>query len=218
MRKILPLMIFLLSLMSTQCSFTQNKQPKEMFFATFYLDDEIYLEIPVYGGEQLQKPEDPVKTGSQFARWELDGEEYDFSTPITNDIKLVGLWKEDLKYKVVFYVNDKVHLTITALEGETIKAPNDPYRKGYNFLGWECNGKSFDFSTPITEDLKLVSQWEKLDLEIFDIILMDGEKQVDIISIDEGDVLNDLNYVRMTKDFYTFLGWFDEAGNKIDET
>ena len=218
MRKILPLMIFLLSLMSTQCSFTQNKQPKEMFFATFYLDDEIYLEIPVYGGEQLQKPEDPVKTGSQFARWELDGEEYDFSTPITNDIKLVGLWKEDLKYKVVFYVNDIVHLTITALEGETIKAPNDPYRKGYNFLGWECNGKSFDFSTPITEDLKLVSQWEKLDLEIFDIILMDGEKQVDIISIDEGDVLNDLNYVRMTKDFYTFLGWFDEAGNKIDET
>ena len=47
----------------------------------------------VHEGDTLMRPEDPVREGYTFVCWELDGVEYDFSTPVTRDITLVAKWQ-----------------------------------------------------------------------------------------------------------------------------
>lgn len=43
------------------------------------------------GGKAAQ-PTSPTKSGSSFDCWNLDGEEYDFATPVNSDITLVASW------------------------------------------------------------------------------------------------------------------------------
>lgn len=48
-------------------------------------------QIIVPGGKVV-KPENPVKSGVGFVEWQLDGEAYDFDTPVTSDITLVAYY------------------------------------------------------------------------------------------------------------------------------
>lgn len=43
-------------------------------------------------GETLPKPDVPVRPGYTFAGWQVDGQAYDFSTPVTRDFTLVAQW------------------------------------------------------------------------------------------------------------------------------
>ena len=45
-------------------------------------------------GEPAEKPEDPTKEGFTFKGWQLDGEDFDFETPITESITLKAVWEE----------------------------------------------------------------------------------------------------------------------------
>ena len=45
--------------------------------------------------------------------------------------------------------------------GETITEPNVPVSSEYTFLGWYLDGEKFDFSKPITKNIKLEAKWEK---------------------------------------------------------
>ncbi len=45
-------------------------------------------------GGKVTKPEDPTKEGYSFARWELDGEKYDFDLEVTEDMVLVAKWNK----------------------------------------------------------------------------------------------------------------------------
>lgn len=40
----------------------------------------------------MERPWDPVRNGYDFLYWALDGKEYDFSTPVTEDIVLRAVW------------------------------------------------------------------------------------------------------------------------------
>ena len=46
----------------------------------------------VADGALAQKPADPTKDGFVFAGWRLNGEEYDFASPVTEDITLTARW------------------------------------------------------------------------------------------------------------------------------
>ncbi|MDO4978698.1 MAG: InlB B-repeat-containing protein [Candidatus Saccharibacteria bacterium] len=65
--------------------------------------------------------------------------------------------------------------TVNIAKGETVAEPEKPARKGYVFLGWTLPGwgtenckeddacsDKFDFSTPITENLVLTAQWQRV--------------------------------------------------------
>lgn len=63
---------------------------------------------------------------------------------------------------VTFYANSAERIPAQKLDvGSTAVPPVDPVREGYRFLGWYLDGKKFDFSTPISEDIALISHWEK---------------------------------------------------------
>ena len=51
--------------------------------------------IVVANNDILEEPALPTKEGYTFLNWELDGEEYDFTTKVTSDITLTAVWKEN---------------------------------------------------------------------------------------------------------------------------
>ena len=54
-------------------------------------------------GESAIKPTDPTKVGYTFGGWTLNGNAYDFATPVTSDIELVAVWTKDaVVYTVTF--------------------------------------------------------------------------------------------------------------------
>ena len=62
-------------------------------------------------GDVIVKPTNPTREGYNFVRWELDGREYDFTTPIESDAILKAIWEKieipEVKYKVTFTLDGK---------------------------------------------------------------------------------------------------------------
>ncbi|MDR3095196.1 MAG: InlB B-repeat-containing protein [Bacteroidales bacterium] len=44
--------------------------------------------------------------------------------------------------------------------GATATQPANPIRAGYTFAGWKNGSTTYDFSTPVTENITLTAQWE----------------------------------------------------------
>ena len=45
--------------------------------------------------------------------------------------------------------------------GDTATRPEDPTEEGYTFLGWYVDGKEYDFSTPVKDDITITAEWEE---------------------------------------------------------
>ncbi len=46
-------------------------------------------------GDTADKPNDPTADGYTFVGWYVDDEEFDFDTPITEDITITAKWEEN---------------------------------------------------------------------------------------------------------------------------
>ena len=114
-------------------------------------------------GDVVSPPGDPVKEGFTFTYWESDGNEFDFSKPITGDMTLKAVW-EPITFIVTFDVNGGSGVNDQIVPfGEKVSKPGDPTRDGYDFTGWTLDNKEFDFSQAIDKDLTLVAVWEKVE-------------------------------------------------------
>lgn len=58
-------------------------------------------EIPA--GHLATRPTDPTRTGYTFVEWQLNGMTYNFNNPVTKDITLVAIWKENTPVKTRYY-------------------------------------------------------------------------------------------------------------------
>ena len=82
-------------------------------------------------------------------------------------------------YNVTFLDLDGVYQVQENIEKNgVVYEPMQPYRDGYEFLGWYNNDEQYDFSTPITSDLFLTAKW--LNLETKDIVQIDDNKEKEI--------------------------------------
>lgn len=57
---------------------------------TFMADGELFFQPEVLDGHTIADPGAPKIGGKKFIEWQLNGERYDFSTPVTEDITLVA--------------------------------------------------------------------------------------------------------------------------------
>ncbi|MDD2427186.1 MAG: InlB B-repeat-containing protein [Eubacteriales bacterium] len=119
-------------------------------------------EVRVVEG-RLLLPEDPVREGYEFVRWESDGIEFDFDGPLADGMKVYAVWKEiPTEHVVDFFSGGGSKIPRQKiLEGETVREPDAPTRKGYTFLGWFLDGKEYDFSQAVTESFTLMAEWEE---------------------------------------------------------
>ena len=119
--------------------------------------------VSVNKDDTVARPQNPTKNGFTFAYWELAGEEFDFSQPITVDIKLKAIW-EAITYTVTFDSDggSDVEAQVIAF-GENANKPEDPIREGYSFIGWYLNEVEHDFSQVVEQDMHLLAMWEQVD-------------------------------------------------------
>ena len=59
----------------------------------FVIDGTTDSSVEVEHGQTVARPDDPVKDGFTFVGWFLNGEKYDFSAPVTNDLVLEARFK-----------------------------------------------------------------------------------------------------------------------------
>ena len=104
------------------------------------------------------------KEGFEFGGWTLDGDLYDFNSPVTKDIVLVAKW--GVKCTVVFYDSDGD--TTLGIEPQVIdfysKAtePETPKKAGYTFIRWVDRDRApYNFARPVYDtSLDLIAVWE----------------------------------------------------------
>ena len=118
-------------------------------------------------GAVVAEPTIAERDRFEFVAWTLDGETFDFATPITGDIELVAVWNQ-LEAIVSFDANggSPTPETVTIEIGETLAEPAEPTKGGYDFIGWLDGSNIYNFENPVEKDLELVASWVESGIEI----------------------------------------------------
>lgn len=147
---------------------------------------------------------------------------YEFGQPAIKDTVIYLLYGAIL-YNVRFLSENGTELSPTKRVdyGSIISKPNDPVKEGFYFKGWYNGETKFDFSLPITKDLDLLAQWERMYCKVrffttFDIEIVQDDIKAKIVPY--GDLLEQPGDYFETG--YTFVCWSTtkNAANKFDFT
>lgn len=117
---------------------------KKVYQVTFKDSGSTFATDYANSGDTATKPTDPTQTGYTFGGWYSDenlGQEWNFDTPITEDIPLYAKWTV-CTYTVTFDTNGGTINSGNITEytyGEGAKLPTDVTRPGYTFGGWYEN-------------------------------------------------------------------------------
>ena len=131
-------------------------------------------------GDLAEEPVPPTKDAWDFVGWydnaELQGERYDFSQIVEDNLILYAKWEEKDPYSVHFDIgydadeNNRVVGTAEVVEGTVIAdedIPEDPIRKGYEFDTWvDADGETFDFDKPIRKETTVYASWTPVEYSI----------------------------------------------------
>lgn len=128
--------------------------------------------------QKAVKPADPNKEGYRFAGWYLDSSlvtPYDFNSPVTQNVYLYAKWEDNstVTFTVNFYSNGGSEIQAQKVkENEKAVWPSDPVREGFIFAGWYLDSnltKSYEFNSPVTEDMNLFAKWKETESSVFTI-------------------------------------------------
>lgn len=169
-------------------------------------------------GKPVAKPQDPTRDGYEFKEWTLDGKAYDFTTPVTRDITLTAAWSKKASPKptlesftVTFDAGENASKVepVKVEQGKPVSKPQDPTWDGHRFDGWTLDGKAYDFSAPVTQDLTLTATWTPIAID-------DAKPVTHTVAFDTGSnrfartVAHGGRVARPadpTRPGYTFTGW-----------
>ncbi len=185
------------------------QRPKEYFTVTFETDEGFYTSAVVEKNDTARELTAPGKEGYEFKYWMLNGEEFDFTTPITENITLVAHF-EPKSYTVTFKgLDGKVLKTETVVHGSAATAPteNELKEEGYDFTGWKV---SFN---EVKGDLIVRASYEK---KSYTVTFHNGES-LSTQAVEHGGFLT---IVTAQKEGHKFLGWYtqEEGGEKFSLT
>lgn len=197
-------------------TFTVQDAPAvEQHTVTFdYAHDGKTTSVKTDDGKPVGQPKDPAREGYEFTGWLLDGEPYDFSSPVTKDLTLTAGWKavtpKPETHTVTFDTGEGSPTpTQTVESGKTVTTPKDPTRQGYEFAGWTLDGEPYDFGTPVTRDLTLKAMWEKTDepaTASHTIRFTTGNSPDTTITVKDGQIVP--RPKDPTRDGWKFTGWY----------
>ena len=131
-----------------------------LWMVTFDVGEGTAVEaVEVKDGDKLAIPETiPTRENYLFDGWMLNGEEYDFETPVTGALTLTAKWAN--AWTVTFDVGEGSAIDpITVKDGATVSAPATTWA-GYCVCDWLYNGASYDFTAPVTGNITLTAVWE----------------------------------------------------------
>lgn len=81
-----------------------------------------------------------------------------------NEEEILEEIKTDVKTYTVTFKDDSNKIEERIVKENTILGKLEPLKKeGYKFIEWQLNGKKFDPSTKITENITLTAKWKKIN-------------------------------------------------------
>ncbi len=162
-------------------------------------------------GKTAAKPADPVLAGFTFGGWLLNGEPYDFSTPVTGDLELQASWASSGDPAVAVVVefdsaggSEVAPRVIPA--GSALGELSVPEREGYVFDGWyAADGTQVTPETTFNESATLTARWVA---KTYKVTFEAGEGAINVPAAQEVEhgktVAKPADPVL---DGYTFRGW-----------
>lgn len=141
-----------------------TRNPK--YEVTFISDNEVLETLTIKEDGTITEPSEPTKEGYEFVGWYSNGEKFDFSTKVTEDLELEARWvKENVKlYTIKFNSNGGNEIESIEVEmNKVIGTLPTPKRSGYNFVGWFIGTTEITNSTVAVKDMSLIAKWESED-------------------------------------------------------
>ena len=199
--------------------YAQYKQ-KSALTMTFNSDGKTYKTVSVAYGDSATEPDRPTKEGYAFDKWLLEGEAYDFASPVTSNLTLYASWTIN-QYTLTFnpgsgnrMLNNASAVVTRNYENSypvSEEAVNGNHLLG--FAGWydaPANGNrvtTWDAKT----DLTLYARYtDKETVAItFDANALSVEGYPLRVNAVKGEVVSRPD--DPTPDGYTFLGWYRNA-------
>lgn len=173
-----------------------QEKPPVVHTVVFTVDGATYQTQTVAHGAAAQNPANPAKYGYTFTGWDAD-----FSN-VTDDLTVAALF-EIKTYTVVYTANGAVFSSEEVDHGGLATPPDaTPEREGYRFVRW-----SFDFGTPITEDVTVKAVFA---IETYAVRFFNGEEVFAEQTVEYGDFAAVPGTPQ--KVGATFAGWYYEDG------
>ncbi|MBQ7460578.1 MAG: InlB B-repeat-containing protein [Oscillospiraceae bacterium] len=117
---------------------------------------EIPLQTVNYN-EMAEKPSDPVYPEYLFSGWQLDGVDYDFASPVTEDITLTAKWRyvggppNPLYFTLSYVTNGGSEYAEESYQSQAVVLLDKaPVRNGYIFTGWYADRELKERITSVT--------------------------------------------------------------------
>ena len=138
----------------------------QLLIAPFIVNGE-EIEVTQDYGTEIELPEEPTKEGYNFNGWKLVDTEDDeiVMMPTTipaGDIKVEPYWTIG-QYTINYIDTDGTSIYFETLDFDSeIKAPEDPEKTGYTFLGWYSGNATYNFSSKVINDITLTAKWKQI--------------------------------------------------------
>lgn len=131
--------------------------------------------MPKNNNENLQKPEVENKKDNEVIKEKKPISKARLWTFIGGGIGIVvltlfAIFALQPTRKVSFATNGGSKIEAIIVEGDKIEKPNDPKKRGYDFIGWYDNkdlkGEKFNFGKEITKSITLYAKWELTEYQV----------------------------------------------------
>lgn len=227
-KKIVLLLLSVCSISFGSCSQdnpepTPEPEPPSVYYNVFF-DSAGGSDVPpqtVISGGKIAKPDDPQKTGYSFTKWTYNGQAWSFDINVVNqNMTLVANWNPNSYRLTILSDNDDAG-QITA-SGDyvynTTVTINAQANTGYEFLGWFDDNDNLiseysQYSFTMGLEKTIIAHWECISYTIG--YELDGGTNSDT-NPNSYTVEQEVVFSDPSKENYEFLGWFDSAGNKIE--
>ena len=156
------------------------KWKANVYTITFDSDNGSAVEImEIEYGDYIVIPDDPVRDGYVFAGWFVDGNLYDFSSPVTSNLNLKATWNKILS--VFVHVNGEIVKTIQMEAGKVLSEDmleDISFPDNLELIYWSATEEgedSYDFSVPLVDDIDI---YAILDVKMLTVTFMYSDSYV----------------------------------------
>ena len=170
-------LILTVLLMAALCLAGCGKEEPDKYTVSFdYATGDAPIKVTVTEGETVTEPNAPKRNGYTFLGWTLNGTAYNFSAPVTENIILVAKWEEvkPLTNTITYYFYegysyDGYYETLTVERATPFVNKECDVYASIAFDGWyTSDGKLYNESTPVTEDITVYANVYTKGLKIED--------------------------------------------------
>jgi len=122
----------------------------------------------VQSGSTATVPVKPTKAGFVFSEWKLNGQVYDFATPVTSNITLVASWIENVQPVITHHITFDIDggsssvAARTINNGSSLTLPSyDGTKQGFTFGGWTYSNLTYQpgNTVVVSSDMTFKALW-----------------------------------------------------------